>query len=86
MNRPSRPARQSWVAVGLLGLLACFAVAPALAQEVVGDADYRSVGDLDSRMIMWVVAELHLMFGAFVLGVPIDHRRDHRSPDRRQTL
>ncbi|MDP6980707.1 MAG: cytochrome ubiquinol oxidase subunit I [Myxococcota bacterium] len=57
--------------VALFGLLACFVAAPVLAQDVVGEAQYRSIGDLDSRMIMWVVAELHLMFGAFVLGVPI---------------
>ncbi|MFQ5650569.1 MAG: cytochrome ubiquinol oxidase subunit I [bacterium] len=32
---------------------------------------YRSFLGLDSRLIVWIVAELHLMFGAFVLGVPI---------------
>ena len=26
---------------------------------------------LDSRTVVWVVMELHLMFAAFVLGVPI---------------
>ena len=71
MRELSRSAFPRGLALALLGLLACLAAAPALAQEVVGDADYRSIGDLDSRMIMWVVAELHLMFGAFVLGVPI---------------
>ena len=71
MNERSRSAISSGLVFASVVLLACVAAVPALAQEVVGDADYRSIGDLDSRMIMWVVAELHLMFGAFVLGVPI---------------
>ncbi len=37
-----------------------------------GEANvYRTIGNLDSRTVVWVVAELHLMFAAFVLGVPI---------------
>ena len=32
---------------------------------------YRSFFGLDARTVVWFVAELHLMFGAFVLGVPI---------------
>ncbi|MBI4482132.1 MAG: cytochrome ubiquinol oxidase subunit I [Acidobacteria bacterium] len=35
------------------------------------DSDYRSFFGLDPRNVVWVVAELHLMFAAFVLGVPI---------------
>ena len=40
---------------------------PLMAQEV----DYRGGILVDSRTIIWIVSELHLMFGAFVLGVPI---------------
>ena len=58
------------VASALLASLILFAL-PALARAAGADAEYRQIGNLDSRMIMWVVAELHLMFGAFVLGVPI---------------
>ena len=32
---------------------------------------YRTFFGLDSRLVVWLVAELHLMFAAFVLGVPI---------------
>ncbi len=32
---------------------------------------YRTFFGLDSRLVVWIVAELHLMFAAFVLGVPI---------------
>jgi cytochrome bd-type quinol oxidase subunit 1 len=58
----------------VIGVLAClfalpFAL-PVLAAEA-GDA-YRAFPIFgDSRIVIWVIAELHLMFGAFVLGVPI---------------
>ncbi len=32
---------------------------------------YRDLFGLDARVVVWFVAELHLMFAAFVLGVPI---------------
>ena len=32
---------------------------------------YRTFFGLDPRLTVWVIAELHLMFAAFVLGVPI---------------
>lgn len=35
------------------------------------DAEYRSFLGLQPRTVVWFLAELHLMFGAFVLGVPI---------------
>ncbi|MFQ5667307.1 MAG: cytochrome ubiquinol oxidase subunit I [Candidatus Binatia bacterium] len=50
--------------------LALLLAVPALAAPR-NAAVYRSVGGLDSRTVVWVVAELHLMFAAFVLGVPI---------------
>jgi cytochrome bd-type quinol oxidase subunit 1 len=34
-------------------------------------ADYRSLPLVGNRTAVWIVAELHLMFAAFVLGVPI---------------
>ncbi len=40
---------------------------PLMAQEV----EYRGGILVDSRTVIWIVSELHLMFGAFVLGVPI---------------
>lgn len=41
---------------------------PALAQD---GSDYRSFLGLDSRKIIWFIAQMHLYFGAFVLGVPL---------------
>ncbi|MFQ5848802.1 MAG: hypothetical protein ACE5IQ_14160 [Candidatus Methylomirabilales bacterium] len=34
-------------------------------------ADYRTFFGGNSRLIMWIITQLHLMFGAFVLGAPI---------------
>jgi len=51
------------------GLLLLFII-PALAQQA-GPADYRTFFGMDSRLAIWIIAEVHLMFGAFVLGVPI---------------
>jgi cytochrome bd-type quinol oxidase subunit 1 len=48
-----------------LGVLAL--AVPALAAE----EPYRTFLGYDSRIAIWIIAELHLMFGAFVLGVPI---------------
>jgi hypothetical protein len=33
--------------------------------------DYRNFFGIDGRLIVWIIAELHLMFAAFVLAVPI---------------
>ncbi len=60
--------------VGLL-LLAVAALSGEAAwagpQEAAGEGDYRALPFISSRVIMWVVAELHLMFAAFVLAVPM---------------
>ncbi len=55
--------------VPLLALFLLLFTTPALAQQTGGD--YRTFFGLDSRLTIWLIAELHLMFGAFVLGVPI---------------
>ncbi|MDH5751015.1 MAG: cytochrome ubiquinol oxidase subunit I [Deltaproteobacteria bacterium] len=55
--------------LALLALLAgagcVFGAEPAAAPE------YRTFFGLDPRTAVWIVAELHLLFGAFVLGVPM---------------
>ena len=59
----------------LVSLTACLAVvclalipAPAFALE---PNEYRQFMGLDSRKLIWFLAQLHLFFGAFVLGVPL---------------
>jgi hypothetical protein len=54
----------------LLAGLAVLLLAPAvLAAD--GAPDYRRLFGADARIAVWVAAQLHLMLGAFVLGVPI---------------
>jgi cytochrome bd-type quinol oxidase subunit 1 len=51
-------------------LVATYVVATLLSAWLPA-ADYRSLLGFSNRTAVWVVAELHLMFAAFVLGVPI---------------
>ncbi len=64
--------RWIWPVASGLTLVAVLAI-PGFAAEPPPRtaADYRSFFAGDSRLIVWIVAQLHLMFGAFVLGVPI---------------
>ena len=51
-------------------LVAAYLVAQWLS-SILPAADYRSLPLLGNRTAVWIIAELHLMFAAFVLGVPI---------------
>ncbi|MDH3973708.1 MAG: cytochrome ubiquinol oxidase subunit I [Deltaproteobacteria bacterium] len=50
----------------LLMALVLSSTAYALEENV-----YRQVLGLDSRKVVWFIAQMHLFFGAFVLGVPL---------------
>ncbi len=71
------PRGTAWGVLCALALLllvpAAFAATGAAAPPAAepGAAEYRTAFGASSRVVVWVVAELHLMFGAFVLGVPI---------------
>jgi cytochrome bd-type quinol oxidase subunit 1 len=56
-------------AVVVVGLLA--GVVPADAQDATKEPAYRSFPYIGSRLAVWAVAQLHLNFAAFILGVPI---------------
>lgn len=43
----------------------------AVEEEELAPVQYRTFFGMDSRTVVWIVSELHLMFAAFVLGVPI---------------
>lgn len=58
-------------AIIFLTVLSLCVTFPLFAQEAAIEAEYRTAFGLDSRLVIWIVAELHLMYGAFVLGVPI---------------
>ena len=68
MDRPRRT--RVLLALGLIFCLGLILAPPLFAQEG-GAEEYRTFLGLESRIIVWVVAQLHLMFGAFVLGVPL---------------
>ena len=49
---------------------ALLAVAPVFAQDAT-DAEYRPFPKIGSRNAAWIAAQLHLLFGSFILGVPM---------------
>ena len=53
----------------LLGFV-LLAVVPAFAQDVT-EAEYRPFPLIGSRNAAWIAAQLHLLFGSFILGVPM---------------
>ena len=69
--RASGAVRYRWhgflVACLVVGLLVCVLSVPVAAQT----RDYGSFFGGNSRLVIWYVAQLHLMFGSFVLGVPL---------------
>ncbi len=54
--------------IAMAGLLLFMAATPAFALE---ENVYRQFMGLDSRRLVWFLAQMHLFFGAFVLGVPL---------------
>ena len=58
-------------AVLILTVAFLLVAVPLFAQEVGKETEYGTFFGLDSRLVIWIIAELHLMYGAFVLGVPI---------------
>ena len=63
LNRISKPGAM----IALFVLLVVVA-SPAFALE---PNEYRQFMGIDSRKLIWFLAQLHLFFGAFVLGVPL---------------
>ena len=67
-------AARRFIYTALLGiaLLALFAAAvPVEAQQAAKEPAYRSFPLIGSRLAVWAIAQLHLNFAAFILGVPI---------------
>jgi cytochrome bd-type quinol oxidase subunit 1 len=67
-----RAVRQAARAALPVAVLVAVALAlPAHAQEAAREPAYRDFPVLGSRLAVWAVAQLHLNFAAFILGVPI---------------
>ena len=78
MRLPTRIAPRPAPSLAVLtfaGLLVCWLFlapdASAALQDAAGRPDYRSFPMVGSRVAVWVIAQLHLMFAAFVLAVPM---------------
>lgn len=61
------------IAIAVYAVISGIFIKSGSAQEAGGaaSADYRAFFGMNSRILVWVIGELHLMFGAFVLGVPM---------------
>ncbi|MBI4083918.1 MAG: cytochrome ubiquinol oxidase subunit I [Candidatus Lambdaproteobacteria bacterium] len=75
MAKPCRNAHGLWLSPATGGwALAAGSLLPALsvlAAEVAAGPAYRAFPWIGSRVAVWIAAEVHLMFAAFVLGVPL---------------
>jgi len=62
-----------FLALGIFALIAwpAWAVPQEIPQDVGANPEYRALPMIGSRVGIWVVAQLHLMFAAFVLAVPM---------------
>ncbi len=78
MSRSDEATRRAtvacWCAAAALlvfGLLLLASALPAEAQDAAREPAYRQFPLIGSRLAVWAVAQLHLNFAAFILGVPI---------------
>jgi len=76
-RRASDPAgggpRRWLLALGAVALLAALALMPdaALAQDIAQSREYGDFPLIGARGAIWIAAQIHLLFAAFVLGVPM---------------
>jgi cytochrome d ubiquinol oxidase subunit I len=70
-DRRAASRRRALLLLGLPSLAVLLLALPVVAQEAAGAPDYRAFPWIGSRLAVWIVAQLHLNFAAFILGVPI---------------
>ncbi|MDX1579658.1 MAG: cytochrome ubiquinol oxidase subunit I, partial [Gemmatimonadota bacterium] len=63
--------RRAWLRALVLGVVAAGIAVPLLAQAAGPDYGEFSPFGLGPRGAVWIAAQLHLLFAAFVLGVPM---------------
>jgi len=73
MDRAVGLPRRWLLLSGAVAFLAVLALAPeaALAQDVALSREYGNFPLIGSRGAIWIAAQIHLLFAAFVLGVPM---------------
>ena len=76
MNKAIRSLLKGKISVAIISflLVAMFQVVASHgvhAHEAEDMVQYRNFFGIDARLVVWIVSELHLMFAAFVLGVPM---------------
>jgi len=54
-----------------IALVACLLIPVLAFAQTADEVAYRTFPVIGSRVAVWVVAQLHLMFAAFVLAVPM---------------
>lgn len=54
----------------LIALFLCIPSTSVFA-ELPGGVSYRDIGSIGSRNLVWLLAQVHILFGAFLLGVPM---------------
>ncbi len=71
MTSPATRRRVGHAAATVLFVALFTHALPAAAQELVREPAYRAFPLIGSRLAVWAVAQLHLNFAAFILGVPV---------------
>ncbi len=67
---PTDSKNRLYLFLGLLAIYLLLTIAPAFAQDAT-DTEYRPFPKIGSRNAAWIAAQLHLLFGSFILGVPM---------------
>ena len=66
----NRSKNRLYLLAGLLVMYLLLTVATVFAQDLT-DTEYRPFPLIGSRSAAWIAAQLHLLFGSFILGVPM---------------
>ena len=66
----NRSKNSLYLLFGLLVMYLLLTVATVFAQDLT-DTEYRPFPLIGSRNAAWIAAQLHLLFGSFILGVPM---------------
>lgn len=69
-SRMNRSKNSLYILFGLLVMYLLLTVATVFAQDAT-DTEYRPFPGIGSRNAAWIAAQLHLLFGSFILGVPM---------------